>query len=71
MEKQYFVYILASKSYGTLYIEVASNLIQRIYQHKEGLAHGFTTKYTVHQLVYYGLHLDIKEAIVREKRIKK
>ncbi len=46
MEKQCFVYILASKSYGTLYIGVTSNLIQRIYQHKEGLADGFTKKYT-------------------------
>ena len=71
MEKQYVVYLLASKPYGTLYVGVTSNLIQRIVQHKEGLVDGFTKKYDVHQLVYYDVHLDIREAILREKRIKK
>jgi len=71
MEKQYFVYLLASKPYGTLYVGVTSNLIQRVFQHKEGLVDGFTKKYDVHQLVYYEVHLDIREAILREKRIKK
>ena len=71
MEKQYFVYILASKPYGTLYIGVTSHLIQRIYQHKKGLADGFTKKYNIHQLVYYEIHLDVSEAILREKRLKK
>jgi putative endonuclease len=70
MEKQYFVYLLASKPYGTLYVGVTSNLIQRVFQHKEGLVDGFTKKYDVHQLVYYEVHLDIREAILREKRIK-
>ncbi len=42
MEKQYFVYLLASKPYGTLYVGVTSNLIQRVFQHKEGLVDGFT-----------------------------
>ena len=50
---------------------VTSNLIQRIYQHKESLADGFTKKYNIHKLVYYEVHLDVKEAILREKRIKK
>jgi putative endonuclease len=71
MEKQYFVYMLASKSYGNLYIGVTSNLTQRIYQHKEGLADGFTKKYNIHKLVFYEVHLDVKEAILREKQIKK
>ena len=71
MEKQYFVYLLASKPYGTLYVGVTSNLIQRVFQHKEGLVDGFTKKYDVHQLVYYEVYLDIREAILREKRIKK
>jgi putative endonuclease len=71
MEKQYFVYLLASKPYGTIYTGVTSNLIQRVFQHKEGLVDGFTKKYDVHQLVYYEVHLDIREAILREKRIKK
>ncbi|MFA5960571.1 MAG: GIY-YIG nuclease family protein [Tatlockia sp.] len=71
MEKQYFVYLLANKPYGTLYVGVTNNLIQRVFQHKEGLVDGFTKKYDVHQLVYYEVHLDIREAILREKRIKK
>lgn len=70
-EKQYYVYILASKKYGTLYTGVTSNLVQRVYQHKNGLVEGFTKKYNVHQLVYYEIHSDIYEAITREKRIKK
>lgn len=69
-EKQYFVYILASKKYGIIYTGVTSNLAQRIYQHKEALTEGFTKKYKVHHLVYYEIHSDIYEAITREKRIK-
>jgi putative endonuclease len=49
-EKQYYVYILSSKKYGTLYTGITSNLAQRIWQHKEGLAEGFTKKYNVHTL---------------------
>lgn len=71
MDKQYYVYLLASKPYGTLYTGITSNLIQRIYQHKQELVDGFTKKYNVHQLVYYEIHLDVNEAILREKRIKK
>ena len=71
MEKQYFVYILSNKPYGTLYTGVTSNLLQRIYQHKNGLIEGFTKKYNVHHLVYYEIHTDIYEAIIREKRIKR
>lgn len=70
-ERQYYVYILASKINGTLYTGVTSNLVQRIYQHKEGLIEGFTKKYKVHYLVYYEIHSNINEAIIREKRIKK
>ena len=70
-EKQYFVYILASKAYETLYTGVTSNLVQRVYQHKEGLAEGFTKRYHVHRLVYYEIHSDVNEAQTREKRIKK
>ena len=70
-EKQYFVYILASKKYGTLYTGITSNLVHRLYQHREGLAEGFTKKYNVHHLVYYEIHSDVLEAITREKRIKK
>ncbi len=70
-EKRYCVYILASKRYGTLYTGITSHLAQRMYQHQEGLVDGFTKKYDVHQLVYYEVHLDVYEAITREKRIKK
>ncbi|STX93113.1 Excinuclease ABC C subunit domain-containing protein [Legionella londiniensis] len=70
-EMQYFVYILASKAYGTLYTGITSNLVQRIYQHKKGLAEGFTKRYSVHRLVYYEIHSDVYEAIIREKHIKK
>jgi len=70
-EKQCCVYILASKKYGTLYTGITSNLAQRMYQHQEGLVDGFTKKYDVHQLVYYEVHLDVYEAITREKQIKK
>ncbi len=64
------VYILASKKNGTLYTGVTSNLIQRIWQHKEDLADGFCKKYQVHSLVYYELCDDILSAITREKQIK-
>ena len=68
---QYYVYILASAKYGTLYVGITSDLIGRIYQHKEKLVDGFTKKYNIHQLMYYEVHGDIHEAILREKQIKK
>ena len=71
MHKQPAVYILASKRNGTLYIGVTSNLVKRIWQHKNDLADGFTKKYQVHNLVYYEIHSDMNEALKREKKIKK
>ncbi|HNO75478.1 MAG TPA: GIY-YIG nuclease family protein [Nitrosomonas mobilis] len=71
MEKQPAVYILASRYNGTLYIGVTSNLIQRIWQHKNDLVEGFTEKYGVHSLVYYELHEQMLAAIEREKQLKK
>ena len=71
MKKQAAVYILASKYNGTLYIGVTSNLIQRIWQHRENLLEGFTKKYAVHSLVYYELHEEMPTAIQREKQLKK
>ncbi len=68
---QYYVYLLASGKYGTLYTGVTSDLIKRVYEHKESLVDGFTKKYKVHQLVYYEAHGDVHEAILREKQIKK
>ena len=69
--KQGYVYILASKKNGTLYIGVTSNLVKRIYEHKEALVEGFTKKYGVHGLVYYEICDDILGAIEREKKLKK
>lgn len=69
--KQYYVYILASKKNGTLYIGVTNNLARRVYEHKEGLIEGFTKKYNVKRLVYYEITYDINEAIKREKALKK
>ena len=71
MTKQPYVYILASKRNGTLYIGVTSNLIQRIWQHKNNQVEGFTEKYKVHTLVYYEQHEVMESAITREKQMKK
>jgi len=69
--KQYYVYILASTRDGTLYIGITSDLIQRMYQHKNELIDGFSKKYRVDQLVYYEITNDVNEAILREKKLKK
>ena len=69
--KDYFVYILASRRNGTLYIGVTNNLLKRVDEHKNNLVEGFTKKYTVHDLVYYERHNDIYCAITREKQMKK
>lgn len=71
MTKQPAVYILASKRNGTLYIGVTSNLVKRVWEHKQDLAEGFTKEYQVHQLVYYELHQDMYSAVAREKALKK
>jgi putative endonuclease len=65
------VYILANKRNGTLYIGVTSDLVKRIWQHKNKLIEGFTKKYNVIRLVYYEECEDIETAIQREKRTKK
>lgn len=64
------VYLLASGKNGTLYVGVTSNLIQRVYQHREGLADGFTKCYGVHDLVWYEPHETMESAILKEKRLK-
>ena len=68
--KQPCVYILASRRNGTLYTGVTSNLVQRVWQHKNNLAEGFTRKYGVHILVWFELHVTMQSAIEREKAIK-
>ena len=69
--KNYFVYILASKKNGTLYIGVTSNLKKRIYEHKNKMIEGFTKIYTIDRLVYFETTSDINSAISREKQLKK
>lgn len=71
MDKQFYVYILASKRNGTLYIGVTSDLVQRIWQHKNKMLEGFTQKYNVDRLVYYEAHSNVESAIIREKQMKK
>ncbi|VXB16541.1 Putative endonuclease containing a URI domain containing protein [Massilia sp. 9I] len=70
MEKSSYVYILASRPYGTLYIGVTSDLIRRVWQHKGGFVEGFTKKYKIKHLVWYEVHSEIISAITREKQIK-
>ena len=67
----YFVYIMASKKNGTLYIGMTNDLVRRIYEHKSGITGGFTRKYSVHTLVYYEQTDDVFSAIRREKQLKK
>ncbi len=69
--KQYFVYILTSRKNGTIYIGVTSNLVKRVFEHKNNLIPSFTEKYQVHNLVYFEITSDINEALLREKRLKK
>jgi putative endonuclease len=66
----YYVYILASRKNGTLYIGMTSDLMKRIYQHKNDLVKGFTKKYSVHTLVYFEQTADVQAALRREKQLK-
>lgn len=70
MIKQPAVYILASAKNGTLYIGVTSDLIKRIWEHKNNLVDGFTKRYGVHLLVWFELHENMNAAIEREKNMK-
>jgi putative endonuclease len=67
----YYVYILASKPYGTLYIGVTNDLVRRVWEHKNDFVEGFTKKYGVHRLVYYEQCGEAESAITREKQMKK
>jgi putative endonuclease len=71
MTNTYYVYILASKRNGTLYIGVTNNLERRICEHKNNLVEGFTEKYNVHILVHYEETIDIHAALQREKQLKR
>ena len=65
------VHILASDRNGTLYVGVTNNIVRRVWEHKSGVADGFTKKYKVHRLVYAEFHDEMLDAIAREKQIKK
>jgi putative endonuclease len=71
MEKHFYVYILASRPNGAIYIGVTSDLIGRVYQHKNEMAKGHTSKYNIKNLVYYEVYDDAENAILKEKRLKK
>lgn len=71
MQKQFVVYILASKKDGVLYIGVTSNLPKRVWERKNKVVDGFSKQYNVTNLVYYEMHETAESAITREKRLKK
>ena len=71
MHKQPCVYILASKKVGTLYIGITSDLIKRVWEHKNQITGGFSKKYGVHDLVWFEIHGTMESAIAREKTLKR
>jgi putative endonuclease len=71
MEKQFYVYILTSKMNGTLYVGITSDLVKRIWEHKNEITEGFTKKHKVKTLVYFETFSDPENAIKREKTLKK
>ena len=68
--KQPAIYIMANKRNGTLYTGVTSDLVKRVYEHREGITDGFTKKYGCKMLVYYEVYSDMMSAITREKQIQ-
>ena len=70
MSKQGYVYLIANKSNTVIYAGVTSDLVKRVYEHKNKLVKGFTAKYNVNKLVYYEVFDSIQDAISREKQIK-
>jgi putative endonuclease len=68
--KQYYIYILTNQYNTVFYVGVTNNLIRRVYEHKNKLVKGFTSKYNINKLVYYEVFSDVRDAIYREKQIK-
>ena len=68
--KNYYIYIMANKTNTTIYIGVTGNLIKRVWEHKNKLIRGFTTRYNIDKLVYYEETTDVNSAIAREKQLK-
>jgi putative endonuclease len=71
MDRQFYVYMLASRKHGTLYIGVTNDLVRRVHQHKAKVIPGFTTKHGVNKLMYYEIFDNPTAAIEREKQLKK
>jgi putative endonuclease len=71
MVRQFYVYILASRKHGTLYIGITNDIIRRVHEHKLKLVPGFSAKYAVDKLVYFEIFDDPTAAIAREKELKK
>jgi putative endonuclease len=69
-EREYYVYILTNKKYGTLYTGVTNCILRRTHEHRSKLNPSFTQKYSLNKLVYFEIHQDIHEALLREKQIK-
>lgn len=69
--RAYYVYILASKRNGTLYVGVTNDLIRRVFEHRHGMLDGFTKRYHVHRLVYFEETDDVYTALSREKQLKR
>ena len=69
--KSYYIYIMASRRNGTLYIGITNDIVRRVYEHKNNFIDGFTSKYGIHNLVYYEQFDNIESAIQREKQLKK
>jgi putative endonuclease len=70
MEKHFCVYIMTNKSNTVLYTGVTNDIVRRVYEHKQKLIKGFTSRYNITKLVYYEATTDINSAIAREKQIK-
>ncbi|ABS67414.1 Excinuclease ABC C subunit domain protein [Xanthobacter versatilis] len=70
MERRYFVYLLASKPRGTLYVGVTNDLTRRVFEHRLGTRPGFTSRYHIQRLVWFKIHETAMAAIQREKRLK-
>jgi putative endonuclease len=70
MKKHPCVYLLASHKYGALCLGVTSDLVKRVWQHKNDLVEGFTKRYRIHTLVWFEMHASMPDAIAREKAIK-
>ncbi len=70
MQKQPYVYLLASRYQGTLYLGVTSDLVKRVFQHKNNVTDGFSKRYGIHHRIWYEMHSTMESAICREKAIQ-